>query len=109
VFLISQQRWVRLSLRGQEEWSTIFPFGKIPILCISTQKITFEVNADPESVMAADWEQLSQKQQEAILEKLSQQGPSSTTAVLSDMMKFGLPIRRSHIDCCGINEWNYLC
>jgi len=98
-----------LSLSGQEEWGSIFPYGRIPINCISTQKISFKPTEDPESVMSVDWKKLPEKQQGAILERLSQPGTVSLKDVLGDMLKFGLPIRRSHIDCCGINEWNYLC
>jgi hypothetical protein len=98
-----------LSLSGKEEWGGIFLYGRIPIHRISVQKIMFETFADPESVMAVDWKQLSEEQREAILERLRQQGTASLEAVLADMLKFGLPIRRSQIDCCGIKEWNYLC
>jgi hypothetical protein len=102
--LVGYQRWVRLSLLGQKKWGTIFPNGRIPIQSISSQKIVFETFADPESVMAVDCKQLTQMQMETILKQLNQLG-----AVSGDMLKFGLPIPRSHIDCCGIKEWNYLC
>jgi hypothetical protein len=98
-----------LSLSGKQVWGTIFPYGRIPIQCISAQKITFESFADPESVMTVDSEQLSQKQREAILEQLNQQTKTTFGAALGEELKFGLPIPRSHIDCCGIKEWNYLC
>jgi hypothetical protein len=93
-----------LSLRGQKQWGTIFPCGRIPIQSISAQKIVFESFADPESVMAVDCKQLTQMQMETILQHLNQHG-----AVFGDILKFGLPIPRSHIVCCGIKEWNYLC
>jgi hypothetical protein len=93
-----------LSLSGRKAWGAIFPDWKIPILNISAQKIAFETFADPESVMAVDCKQLTQMQMETILKQLNQLG-----AVSGDMLKFGLPIPRSHIDCCGIKEWNYLC
>jgi hypothetical protein len=107
--LTDHQRWIRLSLSGQEAWGDIFPYGRIPINSISTQKITFEATADPESIMSVDWKQLPERQREAILERLNQQRTTSTKTVLGDMLKIGLHIRRSHIDCCGIDEWNYLC
>jgi hypothetical protein len=90
-------------------WGAIFPYGRIPIQCISAQKIVFETFADPESVMAVDCKQLSQMQRETILQQLNQHGKTSFEAVRDDMLKFGLPIPRSHIDSCGIKEWNYLC
>jgi hypothetical protein len=93
-----------LSLSGKETWGAIFPNGKIPIESISTQKIVFETFADPKSVMAVDCTQLSEIQRETILQQQNQPG-----AVSGDMLKFGLPIPRNHIDCCGIKEWNYLC
>ena len=92
------QRWVRLSLSGQDEWGDIFLYGRIPIHCISTQKIVFETFADPESVMTVDWKQLSEEQRETILKKLSQQKTKSLEAFLADLLKFGLPIRRSQIE-----------
>ena len=98
-----------MSLRGLQQWGSVFPCGRIPIQCISAQKIMFDTFADPESVMAVDLKQLSQIQRETILEQLNQHGKTSFGAVLSDILKFGLIIPRSHIYCCGIKEWNYLC
>ena len=109
MFLTTDLRWVRLNLSGQKEWGDIFSNRRIPINCISTQKITFETFADPESVMSVDWKQLSEKQKEVILERLSQQGTAPLEAVLDDLLKFGFSISRSQIGCCGIKEWNYLC
>jgi hypothetical protein len=100
---------VRLSLRGQEKWGDIFPYGRIPIQCISAQKITFVTFADPESVIAIDCKQLTQRQRETILEKLKEHRKTSSGTDIGDMLKFGLPIPRSYIECCGIKEWNYLC
>jgi hypothetical protein len=107
--LIEVQRWARLSLSGKETWGAIFPNGKIPIESISTQKIVFETFADPKSVMEIDCTQLSEIQRETILQQLNQHGKTSFGAALGDLLKFGLPIPRNHIDCCGIKEWNYLC
>lgn len=107
--LTGNQRWIRLSLTGQKQWGAVFPYGRIPIQCISTQKITFETFADPESVMSVDFKQLSQIQREIILEQLKQKGKNLFGVDLGDLLKFGLPIPRSNIDCCGIKEWNYLC
>ena len=98
-----------MSLSGQKQWGSVFPYGRIPIQSISAQKIVFESFADPESVMSVDFKQLSQIQREIILEQLNRSGKTSFEAVLGDILKFGLPIPRSHIDCCGIKEWNYLC
>lgn len=98
-----------MSLSGQKEWGTIFPYGRIPIQCISAQRITFESFADPESVMSVDFKQLTQIQREIIIGQLKEKGKSFVGAVLGDFLKFGLPIPRSNIDCCGIKEWNYLC
>lgn len=109
MFLTSEQRWVRLSLSGQKEWGGFFPDARIPIKCISSQRITFEGFADPESVMAVDWMLLSEDHRGIIIERLLQQGVASLETILDDILKFGLPIRRSQIDCCGIKEWNFLC
>jgi hypothetical protein len=98
-----------LSVIGQKKWGAIFPRGRIPIQSISAQKIAFEAFADPESVMSVDCKQLSQMQKETMLEQLNLQRKTLFGAVLADTLKFGLPIPRSHIDCCGIKEWNYLC
>jgi hypothetical protein len=103
------QRWVRLSLVGKKKWGAIFPYGRIPIQCISAQKIMFEAFADPESVMAVDCKQLSQMQRETMLEQLNLNGKTLFGAGLGDISKFDLPIPRSHIDSCGIKEWHYLC
>jgi hypothetical protein len=98
-----------LSVIGQKKWGAIFPRGRIPIQSISAQKILFEAFADPESVMAVDCKQLSQMQRETMLEQLNLKGKTLFGAGLGDISKVDLPIPRSHIDCCGIKEWNYLC
>jgi hypothetical protein len=109
IVLTGYQRWVRLSITGQKQLGAIFPLGRIPIQSVSAQKIVFEAFADPESVMSVDFKQLSQIQREIILEQLKQKGKLSFGVVLGDLLKFGLPIPRSNIDCCGIKEWNFLC
>jgi hypothetical protein len=105
--LVDYRTWVRLNTQARAEWSEIFSDGRVPIQIIASQKARLASNADPESVFTIDWQVLTKVQQEAILEKLSQQSALSKEMLLKDILKVGLPLRRSLIVSCGINETEF--
>ena len=62
--------WARLNLEGKRAWGTIFPNGVVPVQSIATQHVRLEGIKDVESVFTVNWKELTQKQQQAILENL---------------------------------------
>jgi hypothetical protein len=105
--LTDYQTWARLSLAGKKEWGEIFPDGKVPVQTIVTQKPILEGTKDAESVFTVNWKELTPWQQQAILEKLSKKSCTTKEAVLNDILRIGLPLRRTHIICCGKVGCNY--
>ena len=93
--------WAQLNLKGKEEWGDIFPDGKVPIKTLATQKAKFGSGRDPESVFSVDWTELSLSQQNAMLEKLSQQNGLTKEMTLEKLSKNGLAIGRSNFSCYG--------
>lgn len=69
--MTAYQTWACLNIEGKREWGDIFPDGKVPIQSIAAQQSKLEGIKDPKSVFAVDWKELSQWQQEAVLDKLS--------------------------------------
>lgn len=95
--------WAHLNAEGKRYWSDIFPDGKVTIKSIATQQARVEGVKDPESVFAVDWKVLSERQQQAILKKLSQNG-TSKQAVLKELQSVGLPLQRKHIQSMGTDR-----
>jgi hypothetical protein len=93
-----------LNLEGKREWGDIFPDGKVPIQRVGTQKAKLEGIKDVESVFTIDWRELTTEQQLSILEKLSNQSMIAKEAVLKNILKAGLPLRRNLISSCGTNR-----
>lgn len=104
VFLTDYRTWARLNLEGKREWGDIFPDGKVPVQSIATQRAKLEGAKDVESVFTVDWKELTEWQQQAILEKLSQHSGKTIEAILKEIMKVGLPIRRTYVVSCGTNR-----
>ena len=99
--------WVRLNLEGKREWGEIFPDGKVPVQTIANQKPVLESAKDVESVFTVNWKELSPFQQQAIIEKLSNQTGATKEKMLSDILTIGLSIRRTFIRCCGKTGCDY--
>jgi hypothetical protein len=71
---------------------------------IATQRAKLDGIRNVESVFTVDWKELTEWQQQAILEKLSQQSGKTEEAILKDISKVGFPIRRAHVVSCGTNR-----
>jgi hypothetical protein len=99
--LTTFRTWAQLNLKGKEEWGDIFPDGKVPIKTLAAQKAKFGNGRDPESGFSIAWTELSISQQEAMLEKLSQQNGLTKEMILEKLSKNGLAIGRSNFACYG--------
>jgi len=103
-FLTDYRTWARLNLEGKREWGDVFPNGKVPVQSIATQRAKIEGAKDVESVFTVNWKELTEWQQQAILEKLSQQSGTSKETILEEILKVGLPLRRKFTLSCGTNR-----
>lgn len=102
--MVNHRTWARLNFEGKKEWGGVFQEGKVPVQSITTQQAKLGGNKDPESVFTVDWKELTQWQQEAVLDKLSQRSDVPKEAILKDILKVGLPLRRNLIVSCGTNQ-----
>lgn len=73
-------------------------------MSIGTQKAKLEGTKDAESVFTIDWKELTTEQQLSILEKLSCKNGIAKEAILKNISKTGLPLRRNLISSCGTNR-----
>ncbi len=96
--------WAHLNAEGKRYWGDIFPDGKVPIQSIAAQQARVEGISDPESVFAIDWKALSERQQQAILKKLTSQNGKPKQAVLKELLSVGLPLQRKHIQSMGTDR-----
>jgi len=93
-----------LNLEGKRVWGDVFPDGVVPVQSIATQRAKLEGVRDAESVFTVNWKELATRQQQAILEKLSEQTGATKEAILKEILKVGLPIRRRYTAGCGTNR-----
>jgi acyl-CoA reductase-like NAD-dependent aldehyde dehydrogenase len=93
--------WARLNIEGKRVWGDVFPDGIVPVQSIATQKASLEGIKDAESVFTVNWKALTTEQQQAILEKLSEQTSATKDEILKDILKVGLPLRRRYTVNCG--------
>jgi hypothetical protein len=96
--------WARLNPEGKRVWGNIFPNGIVPVQTIATQQARLEGIRDVESVFTVDWKELAIEQQQAILEKLSEQTGATKETILKEILKVGLPLRRRYTVSCGTNR-----
>jgi hypothetical protein len=87
-------------------WGDIFPDGEVPIQSIIAQTATLEGIDRVEKVFLFDWRELTAKQQNTILEKISKRSDVSKDNVLKDVLKVGLPLRVNYTEGCGTSEWS---
>lgn len=102
--MVDYRTWARLNVLGKQEWGKIFYDGKVPILSISFQKARLEGIKDAESVFTVNWTALTQRQQQAILEKLSKQTGASKDAIFREVLGVGLPLRRKWVQSIGTSQ-----
>ena len=100
--------WARLNVEGRRVWGEVFPGGIVPVQSIATQYAKLEGIKDAESVFTVNWKELTTEQQQAILEKLSEQTGATKEAILKDILKVGLPLRRRYIVSCGTKRMELL-
>jgi hypothetical protein len=96
--------WVRLNVEGKRVWGDVFPNGIVPVQSMATQHAKLEGMKDAESVFTVNWKELTTEQQQLILEKLSEQTGATKEAILKDILKVGLPLRRRYTASCGTNR-----
>ena len=96
--------WVRLNVEGKRFWGDIFPDSVIPVQSVATRQAKFEGIKDAESAFIVNWKALTPKEQQAILEKLTEQTGATKDTILKDILKVGLPIRRRHTIGCGTSR-----
>jgi hypothetical protein len=99
--------WARLNLEGKRRWGDVFPDGLVPVRSIAKQHAKLEGVKDAESVFTVNWKELTTRQQQAILEKLSEQTSATKEDILKDILKTGLPLRRRYTAGCGANRWSF--
>ena len=105
--MTNYRTWARLNLEGRREWGEVFPDGKVPVQSIVTQHPILEDAKDVESVFTVNWKELTPWQQQVIIEKLSKQSGATKETILNDILRIGLPLRRTYTVCCGKAGCNY--
>ena len=96
--------WARLNPQGKRLWGNIFSDGVVPVQNIATQHARLEGIKDVESVFTVNWKELTQEQQQAILERLSERTGATKETILKEILKAGLPLRRRYTAGCGTNR-----
>jgi hypothetical protein len=82
-----------LNAEGKAVLGDVFPDGEVPIQSIMPQHAILEGTMGIDKVFLVDWKELSAKQQDALLEKISKKFGASKETILKDILKMGLPLR----------------
>jgi hypothetical protein len=93
--------WASLNAEGKAVWGDVFPDGEVPIQSIIAQSATLEGIETTERVFLVDWNELTGKQQDTILEKTSRRSGAAKDVILKDVLRIGLPLREKYTDSCG--------
>jgi len=93
--------WAYLNDEGKKLWGEIFPNGEVPIRSILTQEASLEGIKESERVFIVAWEELTDQQKTAILERLSKKSGASKEVIFRDIQKIGLPLREKYTNGAG--------
>lgn len=75
-----------------EEWNTIFPNRRVPVL--NTQFLT-DKKAISEDYIMVNWKVLTPEQKIMVIRKLASKFKASETEVCDQLDRYGLPLRKS--------------
>ena len=85
--------WVSLNDEGKKVWGDIFPDGQVPV-CSFFGESELE-GLGKEEVALISWKGLSFAQQASILKKISQLSHVPENIIKAEILKKGLPLRKS--------------
>ncbi len=88
--------WVCLNDEGKRVWGDVFPDGKVPVTSMGFQDADLEGKPASERVILVNWRLLSKVQQDAVLAKISDRSGAAKEAILADVLRIGLPLRKSY-------------
>jgi predicted Fe-S protein YdhL (DUF1289 family) len=88
--------WVCLNDERKKVWGEIFPDGKVPVCSLTFQEATLEGPTRSESVILVNWVALSPEQKNAVLARISERTGASKDAILKDILRIGLPLRKRY-------------
>jgi len=94
--------WVHLNEEGKELYGSVFPDGIVPVKSMFPQDATLQDQNGIQLVYKVDWEQLSDKQQDALLEVISKKFGVSKKIVKAQFEKDGfVPLRSQYVSGAG--------
>ena len=88
--------WVCLNEEGMRVWGDVFPDGKVPVCSMAFQEARLAGDGRNEQVVLVAWNALSEDQKERVLSKIGARSGASKDAVLRDIRKIGLPLRKRY-------------
>jgi hypothetical protein len=96
--------WAYLNAEGKQAWGDVFSDGEVPIQDINAQTATLEGIVRTERVFLVDWKALTAKQQDGILEKLSNRTGDGKEVILKEVLRVGLPLREIYTEGVGTSR-----
>ncbi len=99
--------WAYLNAEGKQAWGDVFS-EEVPIQDINSQPAVLEGIQRTERVFLVDWKALTAKQQDGILEKLSQKTGAGKEAILKEVLGVGLPLREVYTEGVGTSRMGAL-
>ncbi|MDI9576935.1 MAG: hypothetical protein QM398_02225 [Thermoproteota archaeon] len=100
--------WAYLNAEGKQAWGDVFSEGEVPIQDINSHPAVLESIQRTERVFLVDWKALTAKQQDGILEKLSQKTGEGKEVILKEVLRVGLPLREVYTEGVGTSRMGAL-
>lgn len=97
--------WIHLNKEGKQLFGAVFPEGIVPVKVMLPQGATLQGQSGVQRVYKADWTQLSNRQQDALLSILSKKFEVPKEAIRDQFEKIGfVPLRSKYVSGAGTDQ-----
>lgn len=97
--------WCYLNDEGKTLYGVVFPDGIVPVKVMIPQKARLEGELEVQQVYKIDWNQLTDKQQDQILEITSKKFDASKQIIRKQFEKDGfIPLRGKYVSGAGTDQ-----
>ncbi len=98
------KHWAYLNPEGMEQWGHIFPDRKVPVLSMIWKTGEVGETGNVIDFFTVQWDELTDVQRDNILGMLSVKFKVSVLKVEKQILKMGMPLRRSLTNGSGTNH-----
>ena len=99
--------WTFLNDVGRKVWGEVFPDGQVPVCSMHFFNAFLGGSVGIEKVVLVNWSLLTVEQRDQIVSKISKKAQAPKEAVLKDILRIGLPLRKIHTNGAIVEELRF--